>query len=85
MYIRHENWHSEKHRTFPIDCPTKQIGHWRGDQFCGNMEVDTDDKNFLSCYLTGTTTGDGSTNSTVLQLSDHAIIQIILKTKGRRY
>ena len=74
-----------KHRTFPVDCPTKQIGHWREDQFCGNMEVDTDDKNFLPCYLTGTTTGDGSTNSTVLQLSDHAIIQIILKTKGRRY
>jgi len=68
-----------KHRTFPVDCPTKRIGHWRGDQFCGNMKVHTEDKNFLPCYHTPP--GDENTNSSRLQLSDHAIIQIMLKTK----
>ena len=66
----------QKHKTFPSDCPTKRLGNWRGDQFCGNMEVAGEDISLLPCYIGPT----DPTNSTGLQISDHAILQIELKT-----
>jgi hypothetical protein len=65
-----------KHRTFPADCPSNRLGYWRGDQFCGNMKLYADDQSLLPCYVSP----QDDANSTGLQISDHAIIQILLKT-----
>jgi len=69
----------QKHRTFPADCKTQRLGHWRGDQFCGNMKVSGDDRSILPCYES--TAASPSFNETV-QISDHSIIQISLEMKG---
>jgi hypothetical protein len=66
----------QKHRTFPADCPSKRLGHWRGDQFCGNMKLVEEDRSILPCYVSP----NEKAESTGLQISDHAIIQILLET-----
>ena len=66
----------QRHRTFPADCATKRVGMWRGDQFCGNLKIHRDDSSILPCYIADTERN--LHNSTGLQISDHAIIEVML-------
>ena len=71
----------QRHKTFPADCETQRLGHWRGDQFCGNMKVHGDDQSVLPCYnkamMTRSHDNDSSAsfNGTTIQISDHSIIE----------
>jgi hypothetical protein len=67
----------QKHKTFPADCEKQQVGLWRGDQFCGNMQMLKDDQNILPCYESPVSQ---AANTSGVQISDHSIIQITLMT-----
>jgi len=68
----------QRHKTFPVDCTKGRLGLFRGDQFCGNMKIDREDRSILPCYVSREE--KGKADATGLQISDHAIIEIMLKT-----
>lgn len=65
----------QKHKTFPAQCGNnKKLGNFRGDQFCGNLPLYSEDESILPCY------NDAHTETEVeTQISDHSIIKIELK------
>jgi hypothetical protein len=67
----------KQHKTFPADCEKQQVGLWRDDQFCGNMQMLKDDQTILPCYESPVSQ---ATNTSGVQISDHSIIQITLMT-----
>lgn len=61
-----------QYKTFPANCAAGTSGGWRGDFFCGNMAIHEEDKVILPCYNNSETTKQ-------VQISDHSIIEIVLK------
>jgi hypothetical protein len=65
-------------KTFPASCKRQSLGGKRGDQFCGNLPVHTEDTSTLPCYPPGEAHSGNQSLAGTIQLSDHSIIAVTL-------